>query len=860
MSFKIKKWGYHKLVDVRDLLPTASGYPYTDGAVPMAYSWAGRILFLFYDSASSHQMCWAVYDPATDEWGDLQRITNPSAYNNVWVLHSYTFGDDRLYGTFGSHYLYATGLTQNYYTGTPYLYGWDADFNLTWASLGSPGFAVADGRAFDNRPGLGSDGMPARLWYVWSAWNNPPQKRAIITQSLGGAAETLAVVTYGTPPELYVPTAGGSTYILGAPCGGPVSISVLSGDCGSPVGNAYNIYADYPTTENKCSASAGQAQVMGCQSYGGGSWLYMQLPNGTNYNAEPGAPLAEATLPFNTTWQWRRMRDGLSYALDEGDLDGSAHSVVLPSLGEPSYNPGDGYYTAIGGQAGLTANVYRLDPHQPAGRAVLPHTAGSAAIGWLGDYAIRPNLKVESLLPFPDKRASSGQSMPPQECADGFVLAEKEVYRRTGGALHHHKDAVIALDASFQTGSPDWWFPGDWLDASHHHGFWDIFAGDSDTIIGRMPDYMFGMLNPVGRDVMYGLGKPGAWLAGDGPAFTLSSNQTLPGTSFAGPLIGSGQRRMLLSSPDGPARFYYYESTILLTQPPFWNALAGYIRKGIFETCFNLRAVTPPDLGQTSWTVWSLTPIPPCRALPRGGYLVGATLYFAPWAKGAWELDPGTRDATFRDSGQGWVPAKPGADGPKTCLDRHAPVYLVAEDEWGANRSLYGPDALLVFDEHGAFVECLNSFDLYPPDGREILVTRENPPRVIFRIYRHGTYSDYAEAWGQYHALGSNEEIQAPLYACYNLLDAQGRIGPGAGEFRGFLDMHAVGRKGASWRWDTCAPTLYDWRYPKTVWAPPGPARVRSGRVGVGLTPLTPGPASSRAGVRGMGQRSGAQQ
>ena len=81
------------------------------------------------------------------------------------------------------------------------------------------------------------------------------------------------------------------------------------------------------------------------------------------------------------------------------------------------------------------------------------------------------------------------------------------------------------------------------------------------------------------------------------------------------------------------------------------------------------------------------------------------------------------------------------------------------------------------------------------------MVTGEANPRLIFRIYRHGTYSDFAEGYGMYHRLSANEEIQAPLYAVYDLCDGK-NFGPT--NFQGFVEMYVVGDyapKNNVWRW-----------------------------------------------------------
>jgi len=127
---------------------------------------------------------------------------------------------------------------------------------------------------------------------------------------------------------------------------------------------------------------------------------------------------------------------------------------------------------------------------------------------------------------------------------------------------------------------------------------------------------------------------------------------------------------------------------------------------------------------------------------------------------------------------------------------------------------------------------------------------------VIFRIYRHGTYSDNAEGWGQYHG-GGEFDVQAPLYACYDL-ERRGEILPGAGDFKGFIEMYRVrdySPKDAEWRWETCCSSIYDWQYPRRQWSPPGGAYVREGLGGRGITILSPGLGQGRSGIRGVGRR-----
>lgn len=237
--------------------------------------------------------------------------------------------------------------------------------------------------------------------------------------------------------------------------------------------------------------------------------------------------------------------------------------------------------------------------------------------------------------------------------------------------------------------------------------------------------------------------------------------------------------------------------------------MAGRINGLEWTTDVDFEQVDPPGLGETLWTVWN--------------------------------------------TGNGWVPAKYGYDGPLNNDDHH-PILLTGYDEWTIGRSCYGPDALLAYDLEGNFVKCLNSLDLHAPDGREVMVTGEASPRLIYRIYRHGRYSDFAEGYGMYHRLGSKEEIQATLYAVYDLLDGSS-LGPT--NFQGFVEMYVVGDHAPQdnvWRWGV-ADTLYAWDSPRSLWAPPGGGYVRSGRGGGGITILSPGAGQGRSGVKGVSRR-----
>jgi len=524
----------------------------------------------------------------------------------------------------------------------------------------------------------------------------------------------------------------------------------------------------------------------------------------------------------------------------------------MPVDGHKPISLGGGWYYGLpNNDSPLAFEVYVLDPAQPAGAGGVRTQAIGGALGWMGDYALGTDLACHHVQPFPDDRLPTGSSQPPQERTEGILLGPKEIFR--GGGLRWTYQRAVSVDLSAYPQGGDWHFGGE-VDG-RYPGLWDMFAGVGPTVIGFMPDPEFGMTDPEGNFAARFLGAPTETLKAlePAPTHTLAESMKLIGADFAIPLAGvtTGARYQLISGLDGKT-FVFTASGLCMAAPPAWNAVAGTIKNGIWTTTVDFGAITPPSLGQTGWTVWSVVPIPACRPLPKGGYLVGATLYFAPWADNEWEERPGTRDATFMGTSNGWVPAKLGWDGPLN-NDEHRPVYLTALDEWSVGRSLYGPDALLVYDAEGHFVKCLNSTALMPPDGREIMVTGEAWPRLIFRVYRHGTYSDFAEYNGQFINTGGNSEVQAPLYAVYDLLDSNG-IGPGG--FAGFVNMSEIQRYHTNdhlWRWGV-ANTLYAWDSPKSLWDPPGSAYVRSGRGGGGITILNPGPANSQSGIHGVGR------
>ena len=856
MSFKIKRWAQYRTVDMDDFIPGIKSYQTPGGAGintrGFAIPWGGMILVLAYESDDTP--IWAVYDPETDALaagpytGD---VTN-------WAYYSATHGWDRDYQIWGNRWVFCAPHMSGYYHGADAFYGWDSSFNF---SKPDP---LVGGRTnlWPSYAGPGTDGLdPNLLCYTSGGVLDP----AVVRVTLGQAT----VVEY-SGDDIYFDSISGSTVFGMKKLGDYYCWHNADSDDVSDLG----LYTSVPKDTNWENYLA--------MGYWAQSWTSLDLTirgltpdpdggvvskndyGGGDYWAYVSDPLIElAGLPWASNWRYRLAYDG-GYELDEDDLDGLDHNVGPEGPQEipPTYNQNLGWYIGLTDfTSPISFTVYALNPHQPAPRESSHWNSYQSPAGWVGEYAIRDDLLLAHVLPFPDLRDPSSAAMPPQFRADGFIVGSQELFKQVGNQIIYEKDIKIDLSA-YPTGDPDWWWPGS--DGDHLDEMMAIFAGGGPTIVGRMPDPQWGMLNPLGNDVAYGLGVPAEQL-GSEETHILSESRRISGTNFATPLGGSvgNMRRQLRGFSDG--RFAYFESGTRIGSPPAWNGVVGRIQGSAWTTLVNFEELDPPNLGCDHWTVWAVDCIPRCRALPLGGWLVGATLYFGAWDWGDWENTPGSRDLTFKykdgtDTGNGWVPAKLGWIGPLE-IDDHHPVYLSAYDEWTANRSLYGPDALLVYSNDGEFIECLNNSNLYPPNGREIMVVPGTVPRIIYRVYRYGTYSDCAEGWGQYHGSDlSDYEVQGPMYVCYEL-ESNGQIQPGAGAFKGFVDMSLLrdySDKGATWRWETCCPSIYENLYPKLAWAPPSGAYVRSGLGGRGITLLDPLGGKDHSGLRGpAGQSKG---
>lgn len=860
MSFKLKKWGCSHIPVPTDHY---SGYRTGTGlgiSNIFVQSWAGRILYTGYDADNGLAPIFLVYRPVERTWQGP--YAGPSVTTDHWGVYSNYTGDSCRYTQWGGQWCLSEGLPMGGYANDAF-FGIDANFQLTeW-----PRPALPDG-SWSNTASRLSGGMgcyggsPARtLYQFFSNGLYTPGGEKIISYGPWGqlvdAEASWDDTYYGggllwkAPPNAGVPAFG--VVLLDS------GLLVWNNDLCSNPNDAYNLHDHYPTSDADACGSVILPINVDPTSYlfwdGETYASFHDYSTSSYYWAKTTDPTTPVTLPF-TTWEYRRSISGADHDLSEGDLDGLDHGYFyqLPSRngqGHPVWiTYGDGHYVCNDNPRGDFGKVWVLDPHQPPGMARKPAKLGTSAIGYIGNHAIRPSLRVEDVLPEGYSASLTARGMLAR--SDGVLLDGSHAYKKVGGALTH--TAAIRVDAtSYPWTNGGFLWPGMTSNGGFSDGFYAMFAeGPTGTIWARMPDDSFGMWWFNGL-LMVEFGQGFGVLESEdldaapgGTTHILRSSQRVSSSiaDFGTPTANS--KRQLVSYPNTPDGHLlaYYTNALGVQQEPDWEAVVGKFDGSIWTKLLDFKTIGSPGLGETGWTVWSLAYIRPSRSLPNGGWLVGATLYFAPWGD-SWEWDVGSRDATFRGSGKGYVPAIPGNDGP--CPVEHTPVYMTAIDEWTVNRSLYGPDALLVYDNLGQFVECLSDETMYPADGREILVTSENVPRIIYRVYRQGTYSDFAEGWGAYHRLDTDEEIRAPLYACYHLEDAMRRIVPGAGRFSGFLDMYDTARSAGSGRW-SIVPGLYDYLEPKGCWSPAGRGEIRLGLGGRSLTPLRGGPGLSESG------------
>lgn len=856
MSFKVKKWGLYGQVDVRDVTPTAVGQ-YVSGEYTKSsrcFAWAGRVYFLGYDSTNGKPYWWT-FDPGTEQWSGPHDA--PAGLND-WYWWSGNAGWDRTYYHWGSSLMFAWGMPSGYGVAFDYFYGWDADHNL-WSAPKPTGKWRT--YCFQSLPGH-RGGLPARYWAVTEADRATQRIYVQTPYNLGVEVADASV--------LYFQVLGGLRQHSGAPLGSGCTWGVAgeSWPVSAAGGNAAtNVFSSPPLVGQQSSpvltADIGHPKVIG---YGDEELVTVTLRENPPYTTTQYlAAISDLTkeVAGPSAWEWRRSRDGLPYTLDQRDLDGSAHGTAVPlntNLSDAYYNAHLRAYVGVSTPGVPQATIVALDPWQPAPRQRAKKRMGTESVAWVGEYAVRGDLNLEHVLPMPTGYSPlTTGARPPEERNDRYVITNKHVYRRVGNAIELVGPLKVDL-TSYPYTSGNWNWPG--TESGYYDGFWELFAGMEETLLGRMPDYMFGRFFE-GNDFMLGLGKPTENLeaAQTGAAtHKLTTANAISGTStIATRLAGGwqGLRRHLIAARSGDI-YCYMESGLKVLAPPTWRAVAGRVSGGAWQMLVDFNAKDSPGLGETGWTVWSVSPIPPCRPLPQGGYLVGASLYFAPWADNGWEWETGTRDAYFRGTSQSWVPSLPSWDGPFRNRTNEPELYALT-NPGHLDRSLYGPDALLVYDHAGVFVECLNTARVHPPDGREICVTWERVPKVIFRMYRWGTYSDDAEYLGQFHDTGGDTEIQAPLYCVYDLFGADGQIKPGMGTFRGFVGCYAMEdyqTQGPSWRWSVPGSLYYVTGFmPRDMWYPAGPTYLRAGLGGRQVVPLVPGPARVRSGRPGPGSR-----
>ncbi|MHB9114505.1 MAG: hypothetical protein ACYC6T_07945 [Thermoleophilia bacterium] len=872
MSFKVKRWGSLGQIALTDYYPGAVQAPGGDYSTWL-FSFGGRMLFLAYAGSTP---LFFTYDPAGASWSGPHASTG--LQDVAWSWHSYTYGDTAMYIPWGKKYIVGYGLSTSNWTGSPIFVTFDSDFNLSaWSPPPPPTGPDVYNPRTTYFAGIGCDpsGEPARLASVeWRDYEMGPAHIRIYRYGPGGTT----IVREGDPGDIAwdADPVDGQRYYAGVPLGSYVTWPVDSGCSDARVEDFRNLFPAPPLAGSECAPAAPLGDTPSFVHLDDTAWgIVSDRTSGVaveRWAPVSSDPVSTDVPPWTGTWDYRRQRDGLGFAVDQGDVDGIDHSVTLPVEGDVSYNAGLGWYlgAANNGKAGTTTTIYVLDPHQPAGMTPRTPQLGTTAIGWIGECAIRPNLRVENVLPA-DRANPQGLGGSTVERKNGkYIMTNAAIVKRTGNTLANSASPLSVDVSSYPVTSPDWLWPGS-EDGRVEQSGWTSFAeGPDDTMLwGGMPDYMWGMywiVEGVGWVPRWGglgvLHNENLEVAPGGATHKLESSSGVSATATTmQPMPANYENApdQLAGYPDFPGGpiVTFFQNCARQSQMPFWEAVVWRVDGSSWSKIVDFRDVGPPGLGETNWTVWSIAPIYACKDLPAGGFLVGATLYFDPWDEGAWEDIPGARAATFMATGKGYVPSVKGWRGP---LEVDNEPQLYACEPYSGGRSLYGPDALLVYDHMGTFVTHLNTSTVYPPDGRQILVTRGSSPKVIFKIYKEGTYSDFAEGWGAYHRVEEDAEVSTPLYVCYDLFATSeyGSIKPGMGKFRGFLDMRGLGASGTpTWRWTMPATVngYYALTHPQEEWGGAGRCQIRIGLGGRTITLLGSQSPSSRQGTKGVGQR-----
>lgn len=860
--FKSKKWATLATIRATDVDPTLhSG---SDPKRSHIHAFGGKLIFLLYNAANAP--VYVVYDPA-EGWSGVQY---PPAGIPYWDWWSGFYGNQVGYRLCGNEYLLGYGQPYGGY-GQNVFFTFDQDLLLvdhTAQVTTPPGSSSLSTWPFTSL-GVGPDGLYAR--YYLQFWEIDGWIKHWRLLRLGvGSLEEIVGDTLRSDWQAWLYFNDGTRFY-----GNPLGDLVMWDFHGCSPYEAVMIATRVPPATDHCAYvnPAYLATNLSTYYYDGAGGAILQMEDLTvprAYWAYASDPFTEIAFPWASGWEYRRDRDGLAYALYQNDLDGTEGHGVYRSTNtqanvEPSYNAGLGLYVSSSASAGVSTQVRVLDPHQPSPRAVSTRLGSPKAIAWIGTWAVGKDLKLRNVLdPDSGEGATYGEQTSPMDVSSGKLITRRNVFGRPKGAVRSFEQDVLVEIRGYPTSSTDWWWPGEWEDSTHYRGFWWMCADDGDPsgpVIGLMPDPSWGIYSPVGGRVDMGIGRAHLDLIDGVRSHYVSRSDTLSGTSgpfWLGASSGGSSGRRLLGHPK-KGKLVMSRWYVQIGSQPYAECRVGRVADGAWVEEKNLRDLPNPELGESSggtghraWNPWWAAPIPSCRVLPEGGWLVGATLYFAPWGT-SWAWDAGTRDATFRSTGKGYVAAIPGADGPVS-FD-HAPAYFTDLDEWTHNRSTYGPDALLVYDHEWNFIECLSDHTMYPANGKSFVVTNEWEPRIIYETYRQSAYSDYAEAWGQiYDAPGG--QLQMPMYACYDLSDGR-TVAPGAGRFHGFLDMGECAphvNAAADFPW-TALFNAYQLTFPKGYWSPTPGGLVGIGVGGRSVTPLTPGTPGSRQGTKGVSQR-----
>jgi len=494
MSFKVKKWGCLQTVAPSDYYPGALATTSTSGK-SHCFPWGGKILFLCYDAAQA--ACWFSYDPVDGAWTGPHYPAGVSVTR--WNYHNPLYGDERAFKTWSNRWLLSYGMNLTGASYVPGFYGWDADLNFVyWTQPTIPGSSNRGERWVDAL-GVDASGNPCRA--LWQYWDITTER--LLTIGPGGQ-----VIAYEGPRDtLYWPTNQG-VVISNASKRGSLWQWYVGSDCTDP-NHGSNLYASYVTAGQQCSpAFAGTCDprfaFAGTDGGVYGAVTDKNTDPDSTYTADLRSPLTAAASPWVGTWGYRRDRDGGAYSLHPGtsDLSGVDQSIAGYPVSGDVTRMSNGLYLGLGSNpGGFTASLYELEPDQPAKRSASSRWAGSAAIAWVGTWALGTDLVLRNVFdPAGNEVPDFGSANVPIEQESGATLTQTKVYKGTsGGRRTYERDVRVEL-RGYPTSGENWWWPGDWVDPTHYQGFWWLFAdaGTDDPLIEYMPDPSWGILSPVG--------------------------------------------------------------------------------------------------------------------------------------------------------------------------------------------------------------------------------------------------------------------------------------------------------------------------------------------------------------------------